>query len=158
MAKVVINKIKYHNPKMLSVIVPAYNCKTIYKDLFSIQKYLKTIRNSYEIICVVDGQKSKKDKTKKHALRAKNKHIKVYSYKKNKGKGYAIRLGMSYAKVDLLLSTQVRCKPFWFRLALEHMKWYKADIIIGSKRHKASRVSYHRGKFYLFKGNKLFLA
>jgi hypothetical protein len=27
-------------------------------------------------------------------------------------------------------------------LALEHLKWYKADIIIGSKRHKASRVIY----------------
>src|SRR3989344_8535924 len=27
-------------------------------------------------------------------------------------------------------------------LALEHMKWYEADIIIGSKRHKASKIDY----------------
>jgi len=27
-------------------------------------------------------------------------------------------------------------------LALEHLKWYQADIIVGSKRHHASRVEY----------------
>jgi len=27
-------------------------------------------------------------------------------------------------------------------MALEHMKWYNADIVIGSKRHKASKVNY----------------
>ncbi len=162
MTTLVKNRLIRHNPKMLSVIVPAYNCKTIHNDLINIQKYLKTIRNHYEIICVVDGQKSKKDKTKKRALKAKNDHIKIYSYHKNRGKGYAIRLGMSYAKGGLIafIDSGGDVNPSGLGLAIEHMKWYKADVIVGSKRHKASKVTYPWQRkilsFFVQKATKLF--
>lgn len=130
--------------KLLSVIVPAYNCKTIHKDLKNIKKDLDGIRKDYEIICVVDGLKSKRDKTYKRAITAKSKTIKVYTYKKNKGKGYAIRFGMARAKGGTIVFIDAGgdLNPRGIGMALEHMKWYKADIIIGSKRHHASIVEY----------------
>lgn len=156
------NKQKLHNSNLLSVIVPAYNCKTIHRDLVCIQRYLQSLKIRYEIICVVDGVKTRRDKTKKRALKAKSRHIKVYSYKKNKGKGYAIRLGMSYARGGLIafIDSGGDVNPSGLGLALEHLKWYKADIIIGSKRHNASKVAYPWQRkilsFFVQKATKLF--
>ena len=132
------------DPKLLSVIVPAYNCKTILSDLSTIKKNLDDLSRPYEIICVVDGQKGTKDHTFERAKKAKDEYIQVYTYPENKGKGYAIRFGMARAKGGLIAfidaGSDLNAKGIG--LALEHMKWYNADIIIGSKRHRASKVFY----------------
>jgi hypothetical protein len=36
----------------------------------------------------------------------------------------------------------LKLNPAGMTLLLEHMEWYKADIIVGSKRHPVSRVDY----------------
>jgi len=133
-----------HDPNLLSVIVPAYNCKTIKRDLISIRNYLDDLNRPYEIICVVDGKKTPQDDTNERAVKAVCPTIKVYSYKENKGKGYAVRFGMARAKGGIIafIDAGSDLNARGIGLALEHMKWYDADIIIGSKRHKASKVSY----------------
>lgn len=141
------NRLPKHHQHLLSVIVPAYNCNTIKRDLIAINSYLKVkIKQPYELICVVDGLKTKSDKTIKLAksVGKKYKKIKILSYKNNKGKGYAIRLGMAHAKggVIAFIDSGGDLNVAGLSMALEHMKWYKADIIIGSKRHKASKVCY----------------
>lgn len=139
---------KHKKPKsdkhLLSVIVPAYNCKTIDKDLLTIKKYLANLKRDYEIICVVDGLKSKVDRTYKKAISAKSAKTKIYTYSKNKGKGYAIRYGMARAKGGTIVFIDAGgdLNASGIGMALEHMKWYGADIIIGSKRHHASKVDY----------------
>lgn len=129
---------------LLSVIVPTYNCQTIFKDLSFIRQHLDLLNRPYEIICVVDGLKSPKDKTLKRAKKFKAPGLKVYFYKQNKGKGYAVRYGMARAKGGIIAfidaGSDLHAKGIG--MALEHMKWYDADIIIGSKRHKASKVAY----------------
>ncbi len=129
---------------LLSVIVPAYNCKTIYKDLLFIKKNLDLLHQPHELICVVDGLKSKKDPTLIEAKKAKKKDIKIYSYKENKGKGYAVRFGMARAKGEIIafIDAGSDLHARGLGLALEHLKWYDADIIIGSKRHRASKIVY----------------
>jgi len=138
------NPAKPHDPDLLSVIVPAYNCKTIVKDLSSIKLHLDILGKPYEIICVVDGRKTDKDNTYELAKKVAGPTVKIYSYKDNRGKGYAIRFGMARAKGGIIAfidaGSDLNVKGL--SLALEHMKWYGADIIIGSKRHKASKVSY----------------
>ncbi len=133
-----------HDPELLSVIVPAYNCKTINRDLGSIKLHLDLINRPYELICVVDGLKSEKDPTRELAKSMSGPSVKVYFYQENKGKGYAIRYGMARAKGGTIAfidaGSDLNVKGL--SLALEHMKWYDADIIVGSKRHKASKVSY----------------
>ncbi len=133
-----------HDKKLLSVIVPAYNCKTIYKDLRVIAHYLTALNRPWELICIVDGLVNKNDNTYSKAKKAKNKLIKVYHYKKNKGKGYAIRFGMARAGGGTIafIDAGGDLHASGLGLALEHMKWYKADIIVGSKRHHASKVDY----------------
>lgn len=138
------SKILWHNPEILSVIVPAYNCKTIDKDLSFIKLYLDLLKRPYEIICVVDGVKNGRDKTRINAEKMRGKDVKVYFYKKNKGKGYAVRYGMARARGGIIAfidaGSDLHAKGIG--MALEHMKWYDADVIIGSKRHKASKVDY----------------
>lgn len=127
---------------LLSVIVPAYKQeKTIKKDLRRIENVLKQIRYDYEIICVVDG---KIDKTFENAKKVKSRKIKVIGYDVNKGKGHAVRYGMARAKGDPIafIDAGMEIDPNGISMILEHMEWYKADIIVGSKRHPASQVHY----------------
>ncbi len=129
---------------LLSVIVPAFNCRTIIKDLKVIKFYLHSLNRPYEVICVVDGLKNSRDRTYDLAKRMRGRDIKIYSYKENKGKGYAVRFGMARARGGIIAfidaGSDLNAKGIG--LALEHMKWYDADIIIGSKRHHASKVVY----------------
>lgn len=133
-----------NNPKMLSVIVPAYKQEnTIKKDLKNIIDTLKLGLSNmdFEVICVVDGQL---DNTYKEALKVKSEKIKVFAYSVNQGKGYAVRFGMSKAKGDLIsfLDAGMDISPKGIMMLMAHMDWYNADIIVGSKRHPASRVNY----------------
>lgn len=132
------------DPNLLSVIVPAYNCKTIFRDLTTLKQYLDELNRPYEIICVVDGRKNKSDHTKEFASEIIDKNIKIFSYEDNKGKGYAIRFGMARAKggVIAFIDAGSDLSANGIGLAVEQMKWYDADIIIGSKRHHASKVNY----------------
>ena len=128
--------------KLLSVIVPAYKQeKTIVRDLLNIESVLKQVRFDYEIICVVDG---KVDRTFEKASRIKSKKLRVVGYDTNRGKGYAVRYGMVRARGDLVafIDAGMEIDPNGISLVLEHMEWYQADIIVGSKRHPASQVTY----------------
>lgn len=136
---------KSQKTRLLSVIVPAYKQeKTIKKDLENIDKTLGIGLGSgydYEIICVVDGIL---DDTFKNARKIKSDKVNVIGYKTNRGKGYAVRFGMSKAKGDLIsfLDAGREIRPTGIMMLLAHMEWYNADIIVGSKRHPASRVRY----------------
>lgn len=137
----------------ISVIVPAYKAeKSIYRNLLLLSKVLDQMSWDYEIICVVDGQV---DKTKIEAEKYsnKNKKVKVYGYKKNKGKGNAVRFGMRRASGEIIsfIDAGLDINPNAMQMLLSHFEWYKADIIIGSKRHPASKVIYPwQRKFFSF--------
>lgn len=131
-------------PQLLSVIVPAFKQeKTIKNDLENINEVLSSslIDYDFEIICVVDGQV---DKTFEKALEIKSPKIKVYSYLHNKGKGYAVRYGIVRSKGNLIsfLDAGMEISPESIMMLISHMLWYKADIVVGSKRHPVSRVNY----------------
>ena len=144
MPKVAKNNTSKVDKDLLSVIVPAFNCKSIDKDLAFIKVHLDLLSRPYELICVVDGRKTPKDKTFEIAKTFKGKNTKVYFYRENKGKGYAVRYGMARAKGGTIafIDAGGDLHARGISLALEHMKWYDADIIIGSKRHHASKVEY----------------
>lgn len=70
--------------------------------------------------------------------------VEVYGYPTNKGKGYAVRYGMAKSQGDIIafLDGGMDINPNGLSMLLEHFDWYDADIIVGSKRHPASKVSY----------------
>lgn len=132
------------SPKhFLSVVVPVYKQeKTIKQDLLNILKTLSQIRYAYEVIVVVDG--TSVDFSYDKAKSLKNKNLKVFGYPKNKGKGYAVRFGMRKSRGDYVafLDSGMEIDPNGVSMLIEHLEWYRADIVVASKRHPASQVSY----------------
>jgi len=129
-------------PKLISVIIPAYQqASTIVKDLTRIQAVLQQIRYPSEIIVVVDGRL---DQTYQRAKTLASSQLKVYLNKIRQGKGYTVRYGMTKAQGDYIafLDAGMEIDPNGISMLLEHLEWYNADIIVGSKRHLASVVQY----------------
>ncbi|MDZ7586231.1 MAG: glycosyltransferase [Patescibacteria group bacterium] len=129
-------------PKLISIIIPAHKqATTIVKDLGRIQKVLAQIRYPYEIIVIVDGQL---DKTYQLAKKLTSNNLKVYLNKTHQGKGFTVRRGMQKAKGDYIafIDAGMEIDPNGISMLLEHLEWYNADIIVGSKRHLASVVKY----------------
>lgn len=133
------------NDRLLSVIIPAYKAERfISKNLVRIKKVLDQIRYPYEVICVVDGRV---DRTYENALKVAKKFptkVQVIGYEQNLGKGHAVRFGMAKAKGDIIafIDAGTELNPNGLSMLLEHFEWYDADIIVGSKRHPASKVVY----------------
>ena len=129
---------------ILSIIVPAYKKeRTIVRDLRRILSVTSKIRYPSEVICIVDG-KVDATYTKAFALSLREPHLRVYSYQTNKGKGYAVRFGMAHSlgKIIAFLDAGMEINPNSLSMILEHFEWYQADIIVGSKRHPASKVNW----------------
>ncbi len=130
------------NSHFLSLIIPVYKQeKTIIKNVRHIKLVLEKIRYDYEIIVIIDGMV---DNTLEKIKLAKIPKVKHLAYLKNQGKSYAVRLGMSLAKGDyvMFIDSGLEIDPNGISMLLEHMEWYDADIIVGSKRHLASQVNY----------------
>lgn len=129
------------SPVNLSIVVPAYKEeKTIASTLIGLSKILDTLNINYELICVVDGRV---DQTYEKASEIKDSHLKVLYYKKNIGKGHAVRYGMQKSKGEIVGYVDANgINPRSIPMLLQHFYWYKADIIVGSKRHPVSKVNY----------------
>jgi len=133
---------KKESKQLLSVVIPAYKQeRTIVKDLTRIREVLKTIRYDWEIVLVVDGSV---DKTYQRAKRLASSRIRIFQLKENQGKGHAVRFGMKKGKGDYIgfLDAGMEIDPNGLSMLLEHLEWYDADVIVGSKRHLVSQVNY----------------
>lgn len=141
----------------LSLIVPIYRQeKTIVNNLHAIKEALDAVRYDYEIIAVIDG---KIDNAFEKIREAKIPKVKCLFYQENRGKSYAIRLGMHEAKGDyvMFIDSGMEIHTSGISMLLEHMEWYDADIIVGSKRHPASQVNYPLSRKILSYGYYLFV-
>ncbi|PIU36748.1 hypothetical protein COS77_01540 [Candidatus Roizmanbacteria bacterium CG06_land_8_20_14_3_00_34_14] len=136
----------------LSLIIPVYKQeKTIVKDITQIKQVLDSIRYDHEIIVVFDGAS---DQSYEKVRDAKIGKVKTIFYQKNQGKSYAIQLGMKKAVGDyvMFIDSGMEIDPNSISMLLEHMEWYNADIIVGSKRHPASQVNYVASRKFLSEG------
>lgn len=145
--------------KLLSVIIPAFKQeRTIAEDLERIKLVLDQLRYDYEIICVIDG---KVDNTFTRACKYASEYskIKVIGYETNRGKGYAVRFGMAASRGDVIafLDSGMDLNPKGLALLLDDFKNLNADIIVGSKRHKDSKVGYPWQRKILSAGYQFFV-
>lgn len=122
--------------------MPAYN------ESGNIQNTLKILGNfladqglDYEIVVIDDGSR---DQTAALARNLGLQHVKVVRYETNMGKGYAVRAAYFQSSGDIIafFDAGLDFQPehiidFWERLEKE-----RADVVIGSKRHPRSQVSY----------------
>ena len=128
--------------KKISLVVPAYNEeKLIVSSLKNILTYMIKNKYNFEVIVVDDGSK---DKTKEKVRSIKDKHVKLLSYKPNKGKGHAVKIGMLAAKGDLLLfldadlSTPIEEIEKFIPLTKNY------DVVIASRALKESQIKVHQ--------------
>ena len=127
---------------MLSLIVPVYRQeKVIARNLRSILTELKKFASPYELIVVIDGRV---DRSMEEARKVTSPHVSVVGYETNHGKGYAVRFGMAKSHGDIIgfIDAGGDIKEEGLSMMLEHFRWYNADVIVGSKRHPASKIEY----------------
>ena len=127
---------------LLSIVIPAYKQeKTIVKNIEIIESALMTLPYKYEIVVVVDGFV---DETYKKVKKIKNPSVKVFGYKENKGKGFAVKYGIQKASGDIIgfIDSGFDINPTGIAILLNYMKLHGADIIVGSKTHPDSEVEY----------------
>lgn len=142
---------------LLSLIVPAYKQeKTISKDLKNLNISLSGLPVRYEIIVVVDGYV---DKTYQKVKKLRIENLKIIGYERNKGKGFAIKLGVEKAKGDVIgfIDAGMDLDPSEIPLMLNIMVWKKAHIVIGSKLHPDSVVNYPNSRKILSWGYRMII-
>ena len=128
----------------ISLIIPLYNEENrIKKNLRFIQNFLK--KKKSEVIFVNDGSDDNSDKIiRKFKSKNKNKKlIKYISYKKNVGKGYAIKKGVLNSKknwiliCDLDMSVQPNQIDIWYR---KNYIVKKNEAYFASRKHSLSTI------------------
>jgi len=127
---------------LVSIVIPAYKQeKTIRQDIENICETMSQTRWDFEVIVVVDGIV---DNTFAEAKKVDRSNVLVYGYEENKGKGFAIRYGMEKTRGDLVafIDAGMDINPNGISMVLEHMEWYNADVMVGSKRHPVSKINY----------------
>lgn len=130
-----------NHPK-LSIVIPAYKEeRNIYQTVKSICEVHDKLEYGYEVIVVDDGSP---DETAEEARRYNSAKVNVVSYATNQGKGYAIKRGVREAKGDIITFTDAGgdFPPEQFDRYVKLLELFDADIVIGSKRHPASKVHY----------------
>ncbi len=124
----------------ISFIFPIYNEEKRLKFLFkNINKYEKKY-NGNEFIFVNDGSKDKSSEYIVNYIKDKNKRYKIVSYKKNMGKGYALKMGVKEAEKDWLLTIDMDLSVKliqinnWFKI----YNLNKNNVYFGSRNHPKS--------------------
>ena len=129
------------NKNKLSVVMPAYNNADISLNLKEAIKALEKVTKEYELILVDDGSPNK---LFFEAKKIDCDRVKVVGYSKNQGKGHAIKYGCGFAKGDYVtfLDSGRDINPEQIKRFIEIMEKEEADIVIGSKKHKDSKLHY----------------
>lgn len=128
----------------LAIIMPAYNEGEHIKDnLLKASEIISGFIKNYKIIAVNDGST---DNTKDEIIKASqaDSRISYISYAPNQGKGNAIATGVKYADSEYIafLDSDLELDPKMLRYFLKALIATDADIAIGSKLHKKSKLDY----------------
>lgn len=143
---------------MISIVVPVYNEKRrLPASLDKIFAFMDVHHPDYEVVLVDDGSTDGTiDTARRHV--GERPCLRVESYGRNRGKGYAVRWGITHACGDLVLFTDADLSTPIEELdrllaALER----GADVAIGTRAHPQSQVRL-RQPFYRDRAGKLFNA
>ena len=128
----------------LSIVIPVFNEEVrLKKTLPVLEKFLDTSKKKIELIFVSDGSKDKTNNIINKFINSKKYKISLIKYKKNIGKGYAIKRGVLKAKNQwiLICDIDLSVHPDQFS------KWFYKKMInskkcayYGSREHKNSIV------------------
>jgi dolichol-phosphate mannosyltransferase len=128
------------NQVELSFVVPAYNEEDYIEDMLgTIDAVIADKKLPYEILVVNDGSR---DETLTNARRyaGRNGHVRVVTYRKNAGKGYAVKTGFMKTNGNIVIFADSDME-IDLTVISEYIDALKqGDIVIASKRHSNSHV------------------
>lgn len=138
----------------LSLVIPAYNeekviAQTVQDAVASLSKMV----DSFEILIVDDGSA---DHTAEQVRQCGDTHVKLISYRPNRGKGYAVRMGILAARGDLVCYTDADL-AYGLQVLQPMMHLLKeegADVVIGSR--KMDKAGYQSYPFIRLAASKCF--
>jgi len=119
----------------LSLIVPVFN------EQQRISPFLRdlktTVKKNWEIIFVDDGST---DKSKDLIKNSRLNNLRIISYQKNRGKGFAVKKGIMEASGDyvIFIDADGSIHPLEIKKMLTYLKKY--DIVVGDRSLKESNV------------------
>ena len=129
--------------KMISFVVPAFNeSNGIAKVVKELNEAMHMLKKRYEILLVNDGSTDSTLQKAKKLEKMHNGTVKVLSYNKNKGKGFALRYGFEHSKGEVVffIDADGDLPPKQIHNFLKIMLESGADAVIGSKRHPDSMI------------------
>jgi len=139
----------------ISILIPAFNEED--KIILTIKETLNVFEKmgyDYEIIIIDDGSIDNTYNKVQENLNIFNGRVKIERYKSNAGKGFAIKYGFNFVSGDyvLFLDADMDLHPSQITNFLKLIEEYKADVVVGSKRHKDSIVDYPKSRKFLSNG------
>jgi len=139
----------------ISILIPAFNEED--KIILTIKETLNVFEKigyDYEIVIIDDGSVDNTYNTVQENLNIFNGRVKIERYKSNTGKGFAIKYGFNFVSGDyvLFLDADLDLHPSQITNFLKLIEEYKADVVMGSKRHKDSIVDYPKSRKFLSNG------
>lgn len=137
----------------ISVIIPAFNeGHHIRRNLLLTAETMVQSGVTFEVILVDDGST---DNTSAEATEATRQHpaIRLISYAKNAGKGFAFKKGCGLSKYSeiALLDADLDYHPDHVLRLHQFLEQTGADIVIGSKHHPESVIHYPPLRLFLSK-------
>lgn len=131
-----------NNGKTLSVIIPAYNENGIILE--TINECVKSLNGLNPEIIIVDDGSLDGTYEKVAEFAEIHKNVRVVTYGDNHGKGFAVRYGFKQSTGDLVafIDADLNIHPRQILRLIKEMERSGADIVVGSKRHKDSKIKY----------------
>jgi UDP-N-acetylglucosamine 2-epimerase (non-hydrolysing) len=126
----------------LSVIVPAYREVESIRSMVSVLiRMLDQTGLDYEVLVVSDGNL---DGTQYEASAVSSDRLTVLHYAGNAGKAFALRYGLNHARADTIafIDVDLSLSALGIRTLYQQLVDDGCDIVVGSKFHTSSEVSY----------------
>lgn len=149
----------------ISLVIPTYKKeREVLDQLERVYGYLSRTNPDFELIFVIDGYVDNTKGTLMQYIKNNNlKKAKVTGYRKNMGKGYAIRYGMQKATGDVIgfidADTDIQIRTLGY--ALSEIKKDFVMAVVPSKLHRDSNVEMTLNRkifsYGLIAINKMFL-
>ena len=151
-SRVVSNEVgRLERKHKISIIIPVYNEEAKISIILSqIKQILADTQLEYEIIIINDGSTDDTEKIV-YEVKKSDAYIKLISYRDNKGKGHAVKLGVeeSNGDVTLFLDGDLNVSPKEIKNYVKELEGF--DIAIASKAHQLSRVECTTSRRFLSK-------
>ncbi len=129
----------------LSVVIPAYNEENrLPKTLGAVIDYLRNQDYSWEVVVVDDGSKDKTAEVVKEAV-VHEPRARLLQYGENRGKGYAVRYGMTNVEGEYRLFMDADNST-----TIDHFEQFRPyfdmgfDVVIGSRDVKGADIAKHQ--------------